>query len=150
VRYARKFARDNPDMVAYFRKMPAPDEVFLQTVLVNSGKFRLVPDGKHYVDFSRSHNNHPKTLGVADLPVMFASGANWARKFDPGVDAEVFDILDQHVQSESVGVASSDAVGGTGVNQVVGLSGAAGRGGAGIRRGRPQGSVQHTDLRPSR
>ena len=59
--YAREFARDNPDVVAYFRTMPAPDEVFLQTVLVNSGKFRLVPDGKHYIDFSRSHYNHPKT-----------------------------------------------------------------------------------------
>jgi hypothetical protein len=108
VHYAREFARDNPDVVAYFRTMPAPDEVFLQTVLVNSGKFRLVPDGKHYVDFYRSHNNHPKTLGVPDLPVMFASGANWARKFDPGVDADVFDILDQHVQSESVGAGAPE------------------------------------------
>jgi hypothetical protein len=38
---------------------------------------------------------------------MFASGANWARKFDPGVDADVFDILDQHVQSESVGAGAA-------------------------------------------
>lgn len=98
VRYAREFARDNPDVVEYFRTMPAPDEVFLQTVLVNSGKFRFVPDGKHYIDFSRSHNNHPKTLGVDDVPVMLASGAHWARKFDPGFDSEVFDVLDQRVR----------------------------------------------------
>ena len=75
VRYARDFARENPDIVQYFRTMPAPDEVFLQSVLVNSGKFRFVPYGTHYIDFSKSHNNHPKTLGVADLPAMLASGA---------------------------------------------------------------------------
>jgi hypothetical protein len=32
---------------------------------------------------------------------MFASGANFARKFDPGIDADVFDLLDQHVRLES-------------------------------------------------
>jgi hypothetical protein len=100
VRYAREFARTNPDIVAYFRTMPAPDEVFLQTVLVNSGKFRLVPSGTHYIDFSRSRNNHPKTLGMADLAAMIASGAHWARKFDPSVDSEVLDVLDRRVRKE--------------------------------------------------
>jgi hypothetical protein len=98
VHYARNFARDNPEIVAFFRTMPAPDEVFLQTLLVNSGKFRLIPDGKHYIDFSKSRNNHPRILGVADLPAMLASGAHWARKFDCTFDSEVLDILDRHVK----------------------------------------------------
>lgn len=101
VHYARDFARDNPDMVAYFRTIPAPDEVFLQTVLVNSGKFRLMPDGKRYFDFSKSRNNHPRVLGVADLEKMLASGAHWARKFDTTYDEEVLDILDRHVRPRS-------------------------------------------------
>jgi hypothetical protein len=100
VRYARDFARAHPDIVAYFRTMPAPDEVFLQTVLVNSGKFRFVPDGKRYIDFSKSRNNHPRTLGVADLDAMLASGAHWARKFDPTHDAEVLDILDGRIRPQ--------------------------------------------------
>jgi len=104
VRYAREFARENPDLVAYFRTMPAPDEVFLQTVLVNSGKFSFVPDGKHYIDFSRSRNNHPKTLGMVDLPPMLASGAHWARKFDPSFDSEVLDVLDQRVRNVSLSI----------------------------------------------
>ena len=98
VRYAREFARENPHVVTYFRTMPAPDEVFLQTVLVNSGKFRFVPDGTHYIDFSQSHNNHPKTLGVADLPAMLSSAAHWARKFDCTYDSEVLDILDRRAR----------------------------------------------------
>jgi len=100
VRYARDFARDNPDIVTFFRTIPAPDEVFLQTVLVNSKKFRLVTDGKHYVDFTNSRNNHPKVLGVEDLPAMFVSGAHWARKFDASRDSEVLDILDRRIRKD--------------------------------------------------
>jgi hypothetical protein len=112
VHYARRFARDNPDIVAFFRTVLAPDEVFLHTVLVNSGEFRFEPDAKRYIDFSKSRNNHPKTLGVADLDAMLASGAHWARKFDPEHDAEVLDMLDRHVRrlpaSEDGGQAEAD------------------------------------------
>jgi hypothetical protein len=99
VRYARDFARENPEVVNFFHTLPAPDESFLHTVLVNSGKFRFVPDGKHYIDFTNSHYNHPKVLGVADLDAMLASGAHWARKFNTDFDSEVLDILDRHVRS---------------------------------------------------
>lgn len=98
VRYARTFARDNPEIVSFFRTTLAPDEIFLQTVLVNSGKFCLVPDRKRYIDYSQSRNNHPKTLGVADVDAMLASGAHWARKFDATYDSEVLDTLDSHVR----------------------------------------------------
>jgi hypothetical protein len=97
VYYARDFAREHPDIVAFFRTMPAPNEVFLQTVLVNSGKFRIIPDGKRYIDWSTTRNNHPKTLGIADVPAMFASGAHWARKFDAAADPEVLDVLDRRI-----------------------------------------------------
>jgi hypothetical protein len=102
VRYTRQFARENPDIVTYFRTMAAPEEVFLQTVLVNSGKFRFVPDSKHYIDLSQSRNNHSKVLGMVDLPSMLASEAHWARKFDPSFDSAVLDVLDRHVKRETV------------------------------------------------
>ena len=97
VYYARDFARQHPDVVAFFRTMPAPNEVFLQTVLVNSRKFSIVPDGKRYIDWSGTRYNHPKTLGVSDVPAMLASGAHWARKFDSNTDPEVLDILDRYI-----------------------------------------------------
>jgi O-antigen/teichoic acid export membrane protein len=97
VRYVRDFARDNPEIVAFFRTVLGPEEVFLQTVLVNSGKFRFEPDSKRYIDMSQSRNNHSKKLGVADLDLMLASGAHWARKFDRVYDAEVLDILERHI-----------------------------------------------------
>ena len=94
-RYARDFTRDNPEVVRYFRATPAPDEVYLQTVLVNFGKFRLVSDGMYYIDWTTTRHNHPKLLGKEDLSAMLASGANWARKFE--AETEVLDILDQHI-----------------------------------------------------
>jgi hypothetical protein len=95
MRYARDFAAENPDVVDYFSTMAGPDELFLQTALINSGKFRISPLGTHYVNFAGGHYNHPKVLGVDDLPLMLDSGAHWARKFDAGAD--VLDVLDQHI-----------------------------------------------------
>lgn len=94
-RYARDYARDTPEMVEFFRTLLAPEEVFLQTVLVNSGKFRFEPDSRRYINMRGSRNNHSNILGVADIDEMLASGANWARKFH---DIEVLDHLDQRVR----------------------------------------------------
>ena len=98
VRYARAFARENPEVVAFFRAALAPEEAFLQTVLINSGQFRFVPDSRRYVDFTGTRDSHPRTLGTADLDAVLASGAHWARKFDPGHDAGVLDLLDRHLE----------------------------------------------------
>jgi hypothetical protein len=79
--------------------MAGPDELFFQTTLVNSGKFRISPLGTHYVYFPGGRYNHPKTLGTEDLPKMLDSGAHWARKFDSG--SEVLDVLDRRVRRDS-------------------------------------------------
>jgi len=102
VRYARDFARANPDIVKFFRAVCGPEELFLQTALVNSGKFRLACSGTHYIDFSNSHYNHPKTFAVTDLEVLLSSGAHWARKFNSDYDSRILDALDQHVRVVSL------------------------------------------------
>jgi hypothetical protein len=95
--YVRDYAAANPDVVGYFRRVLAPDEVFLQTVLVGSGKFTLVNDSKRYFDFRGSKGNHPKVLRVADLPRMTSRNAHFARKIDERVDPELLDVLDERV-----------------------------------------------------
>jgi hypothetical protein len=97
-RYVRDYARANPEMVAFYRTLLAPEEVFFQTVLVNSGKFHITPDARRYIDWTGCTHTHPRTLGVADLDKMLASGAHWGRKVDLGVDAEIFDLLDERVR----------------------------------------------------
>jgi hypothetical protein len=100
LRYVRDYAVANPDIVQYFRTMAGPDELFFQTVLINSGKFRISPAGTHYVYFPGGKYNHPKTLDESDLPMMIGSGAHWARKFDSG--AEVLAVLDRRVRPDAV------------------------------------------------
>jgi hypothetical protein len=100
VRYVRDYARANPETVARFRRFLAPEEAFFQSVLVNSGRFKLSTDYKRYIDWTGCTHTHPRTLSTADVPALLASDAHWARKLDLDKDAELFDILDQRVRRE--------------------------------------------------
>jgi hypothetical protein len=97
-RYVRDYARANPDVVAFFRGTLAPEEVFMHSVLVNSGRFRFDLDYKRYIDWTGQRHTHPRTLGTGDLDKMLASGAHWARKLDQRKDAKLLDILDQRIR----------------------------------------------------
>jgi hypothetical protein len=97
-RYVRDYARANPDMVAFFKGTLAPEEVFLHSVLVNSGEFRLTPDYKRYIDWTGCTHTHPRTLGIEDVDQLLASDAHWARKLDLEHDASLFDLLDQRIR----------------------------------------------------
>jgi hypothetical protein len=98
VRYVREYARNNPQIVEYYRSVLAPEEVFLQTTLVNSGKFRFVPDSRHYVDFTTSRYSHARTLDMSDVDTLKASNAHWARKLDMDQGSQLFDLLDEWVR----------------------------------------------------
>jgi hypothetical protein len=108
VRYVRNYARANPDAVAFFRTALAPEEAFLHSVLVNSGKFRLSADYKRYIDWTGVTNTHPRTLGIEDAPALLASDAHWARKLDLDKDTRLFDILDQRVRRRPTGPHALD------------------------------------------
>ena len=97
VQYLADFARDRPDVVAHYRRTILPDESFLQTALVNSGRFRLVNDDKRYYDFGGSRDGHPRTLDRADLPRIIGGAYHFARKLDLERDPELFDRLDERV-----------------------------------------------------
>jgi hypothetical protein len=99
VEHVRDVVRNRPRLVEHFRHTLSPEEAFLQTVLVNSGRFALVNDCKRYFDFSGSRFNHPRVLGPADLPRALASGAHFGRKFDLDRDPDVYDALDARVLS---------------------------------------------------
>jgi hypothetical protein len=97
-RYAREYARANPAAVDFFKRLIAPEEVFLHSVLVNSGKFTFTKDAKRYIDWTGQRHTHPRTLGTEDLGKMLASGAHWARKLELDRDPKLFDLLDQRVR----------------------------------------------------
>ena len=84
----------DPRLVAWFERTICPDEAVVQTVLLNSGRFRLCDDDLRYESFAGSRDGHPHLLSRADLPLLLASGKYFARKFDLYHDEGVLYLLD--------------------------------------------------------
>jgi hypothetical protein len=91
VDYLREFCAARPEVLRYYEGTLSPVESLVQTILVNSGRFRLTGDCRRYFDFRGSTFNHPRFLGLEDLPRALASGADFARKIE---DPAVLDALD--------------------------------------------------------
>lgn len=97
VLYLRDFLKTHPEVDRHYRGVVTPEESLVQTVLANSGKFELVDDDFRYIDYSRAHKGSPRTLTVADMPLLASGRYHFARKFDYGVDREVLDRIDREL-----------------------------------------------------
>jgi len=94
VRYISSFAEQRPDVVRFFKHVKIPDEIFVQTILLNSPlRDTVVGDDVHYIDWSHG-GAHPKVLGTEDYDKIVESGKLFARKFDTRYDMKILDMLD--------------------------------------------------------
>jgi hypothetical protein len=93
--YLREARARERALVEYFRRTMSPEEAFVQTVLVNSGRFRLHGGHLRYMDFTHSVGGSPRTLTSADFEHLRTSGCYFARKFDARVDSSILDRLDE-------------------------------------------------------
>lgn len=100
-RHVTDFVRDRPDYVRFFRRVLVPDEIFFHTIVMNS-RFRDCVDGNplRYIDWD-DDADHPKVLTRDDVPTLMATPALFGRKFDPGVDADVLDLIDTAIAGGS-------------------------------------------------
>jgi len=93
VEHVAEFVESHPDFVDFFRHVDIPDEVFFQTVLMNSELAgSVVNDNLRYIDWTRGRM--PALLERRDLPALRASAKLFARKFDVFHDAEILDLID--------------------------------------------------------
>lgn len=94
-----RFVQSNPSFVRFFEHVFVPDELFFQTIVMNSAlREGVVDDDLRYTDWERMPA--PAILGASDFPKLIESGALFARKFDPAVDARILDLLDSHIDRE--------------------------------------------------
>lgn len=101
IEYVCNFVEHNRRFVRYFHYTYIPDEMFFQTVLINSPlRDQVIDDDLHYIDWSKPVR--PATLTVADLEAMLDSPDLFARKFDASVDGRVLDLLDAHIDQEAM------------------------------------------------
>jgi hypothetical protein len=88
------FVRRNPAYVRFFEHVWTPDELFLQTIVLNSPlRDTIVNDNLRYIDWTRTPA--PAVLRASDFPKLIESGKLFARKFDASVDEKILDLLDE-------------------------------------------------------
>jgi hypothetical protein len=97
VLYLRDFLASHPDVEQHYRGVVTPEESLVQTVLANSGRFELVDDDMRYIDYSAAHRGSPRTLTMADFPLLASGRYHFARKFDIAADSEVLDRIDREL-----------------------------------------------------
>jgi Core-2/I-Branching enzyme len=95
--YLAERVRSNDRLIQWLRRTICPDEAVVQTLLVNSGQFRLANDDLRYVDMTGSRDGRPRTLTVKDLPLLTSGPYYFARKFDAEGSSEVLDLLDARI-----------------------------------------------------
>ncbi len=83
-------------MLKFFKHVKIPEEIFFQTVLLNSSlKSRLRNDSLRYIVWSTSR--HPAILRKQDFERFMETDKMFARKFDMTVDEGVLDMIDQMI-----------------------------------------------------
>ncbi len=95
VEYLDYFYHNKSRVVKYYKSVLQPEESFIQTALVNSKKFKLYNECKHYFDFSKTSHGHPAILTEKNYTAMTQRKYYFARKFDVNVNSKILDILDQ-------------------------------------------------------
>jgi hypothetical protein len=87
------FVEEQLEYVRFFAHVDIPDEIFFQTILLNSPLADECDDIRlHYTEWGRTPA--PAVLVASDYPHLADSPCLFARKFDPEVDSGVLDLID--------------------------------------------------------
>jgi hypothetical protein len=91
--YTINYLKTHPQLKRFFRRTWAVDEVFFQTILMNSPlRDKLVNDNLRFIE--QAGNTRPTIFTLNDAERLSASGKLFARKFDNDVDTQILDYLD--------------------------------------------------------
>jgi hypothetical protein len=93
----RGFVRSRPDVMSLYRESIISDESLIVTILFNSPRLLMSPSNHHRIRMTGPGESHASVLTVEDLADLSGSGQWFARKFDPAVDREVLDRLDDRI-----------------------------------------------------
>lgn len=95
VDYVLDFVNNHPKYERFFRRAAVPDEIFFQTILMNSPHAsELVGTELHYIDWERTEDI-PAVFDTSDLETLIGRPEPFARKFDSSRDDAVLDALDR-------------------------------------------------------
>lgn len=108
IAYLQDFVQNNPGFVDFFRHVDVPDELFFQTILLNSEWKRSVEnENLHYVDWKDAGSGSPSVLTMSDFQQLARSAQLFARKFDPALDTDILEAIDRHLLAENRGAVAT-------------------------------------------
>jgi hypothetical protein len=97
IKYVIEILRLKPEVLNFFKWTWAVDEIFFQTILLNSPyKDCIVNENKRYIKFEKGQLN-PKLLKIDDAEALLNSDKFFARKFSMQVDSQILDLLDKNI-----------------------------------------------------
>jgi len=101
--YVLQFLKKRPDFVRFFRYTAVPDEMFFQTLLVNSPLSQSLNNCTlTYAGWNRHEAGVPSVFVEDDFFELEKRPELFARKFDITRDANIFKVLDKHVGSREM------------------------------------------------
>lgn len=99
--YLLEYVDSNPGYVDFHKRTFASDEVFFQSILLNTTDKRLAEsicnNNMRLIKWKKDAAN-PEVLTVNDFEDIAKSDALFARKFDMHESAEILDLIDKHCQ----------------------------------------------------
>jgi hypothetical protein len=97
VSFVHRYVGDHPEFVSFFRRVFIPDELFFQTILVNSElRNRIVNDDQRYMRWTATGSG-PDVLRVDDFDRLCDTESLFARKFDQDADGRVLELIAEHL-----------------------------------------------------
>src|SRR5262245_43589610 len=99
IEYIHDVTTQNRAFVDFFKYVDVPDEIFFQTIILNS-RFNemVVNDNLRYIEWEDDlHAGSPAILRKSDFAKLASSSKLFARKFDMSLDGEVLDLIDEEI-----------------------------------------------------
>lgn len=95
VNYLLDYTKEHPQMIKFFKHTGCPDELYIQSVLLNSPlKNNMVNKIYRFFDWS-DKGKSPNILTSEYFPKIESSDAWFARKLDVNIDSKLMDMLDK-------------------------------------------------------
>ncbi|MDJ0799828.1 MAG: beta-1,6-N-acetylglucosaminyltransferase [Calothrix sp. MO_167.B12] len=99
-KYINSFIIQHSDFVDFFKNVLTPDEIFFQTIIMNSPfKEQIISNYMTYTLWLDS-SDHPEILDVSHFDKLSQSSCLYARKFDANKDSKILNLIDEYLLKE--------------------------------------------------
>jgi hypothetical protein len=102
ISYILEFIENNKHYESYFRYTICPDEMFFQTIIINSPyQERVINDNLRFIDWSdceQGKGYSPNVITCDYIESLASSAKLFARKFDINVDTNILNFIDANLR----------------------------------------------------